>query len=274
MQYYNIHTHVFTMNNAPKKFLHLYLPAWMADAVDRITDLQPGSWIIQKLLETFGGNGGKRYASFLRIGKSKSQLEVFRQLRDQYKDRTFKFIGLTMFMEECGAGGSASGYEGQLEEVIAIKRQFPDNLYIFLGVDPRWKQSGQELHDTVVSYFEKKIELADNKTIYPFIGLKLYPCMGFYPFDERLKETLTWAAENEVPVLSHCNYLGGIYNNDRGYIDTTISTKDPYNNNQIYPPNPITYQDKKSLWDWLKGRQESGNNLNLCSYYMEPNAYR
>ena len=98
--------------------------------------------------------------------------------------------------------------------------------------------------------------------------------MLFYPFNERLKETLTWAAENEVPVLSHCNYLGGIYNNDRGYIDTTINAKDPYNNNQVYPPNPITYQDKKSFWDWLKGRQESGNNLNLCSYYMEPNAYR
>jgi len=87
------------MNNAPQKFLHLYLPGILANAIDKITNVQAGSVAVQKLLKTFGGNGGNRYASFLKIGKSTDQLEVFKTLAAQYPDDTsFKFVGLTMDM--------------------------------------------------------------------------------------------------------------------------------------------------------------------------------
>ncbi|MBV4360500.1 amidohydrolase family protein [Pinibacter aurantiacus] len=273
MQYYNVHTHSFTMNNAPKDFLQLYLPKAVANLVDKITDVQAGSWLIQKILENVGGNGGKRYASFLKIGKSRNQLEVFRQLKDQYKDTSFKFVALTMEMEQCGAGKSSSGYEGQLEEIISVKKQFPDNLLLFLGIDPRWKSNGFELRDTVIKYFEQKIDVGNNRTVYPFVGLKMYPSMGFYPFDEKLKPTFAWAAENNVPVLSHCNFLGGIYNNDAGFINTIIKSNDPYNGNAMYPPNGVTYSDQKKFGRWIMGRQKSRNNLNRCSYFMEPYAF-
>lgn len=274
MQYYNVHSHMFTMNNAPQKFLHLYLPGVLADAIDKITNVQAGSVAIQKLLMTFGGNGGKRYASFLKIGKSADQLEVFKTLAAQYPDDTsFKFVGLTMDMEKCGAGPSLSGYEGQLEEIIGVKKRYPDRLLLFLGVDPRWKATGKELLDTVKLYFETKIHVSETRSVYPFIGLKIYPSMGFYPFDERLMKTLSWAAENEVPVLSHCNFLGGIFNNDEHFIDSILSLPDPYNNNAIYPSGGINYKKHKSLGQWLLGRQTATNNLNKCSWLMEPNAF-
>lgn len=274
MQYYNVHTHSFTMNNAPRNFLQLYLPKPLANAIDTITDVKVGSFLIQKLLNTFGGNGGKRYSSFLNIGKSKYQLKVFEDLREQYKDdSTIKFVALTMDMEKCGAGDSSSGYEGQLEEILQVKKRYPDHLLLFLGIDPRWKLSGIELRDTVIKYFETKLSANNGRLIYPFIGLKIYPSMGFYPFDIRLKETFEWAALNNVPVLSHCNYLGGIYNNDQAYIDGILNTRDPYNQNAIYPADGVKYEPQKMIGRWILGRQKSTNNLNKCSYFMEPAAF-
>lgn len=274
MQYYNVHSHTFTMRNAPEKFLHLYLPGFLADAVDKITETQAGSLAIEKLLKLVGGNGGKRYASFLQIGKSTGQPVVFKKLMDAYpEDRNIRFVGLTMDMEHCGAGSSVSGYEGQLQEILEVKRAYPDNLLLFLGIDPRWKATGTELLDTVKKYFETRLRVNETRLVNPFVGIKIYPSMGFYPFDERLMKTFEWAAENGVPVLSHCSYLGGIFNNNEAEIDAVLSWPDVYNGNQVYPAGGIQYEKQKGFWKWIFGRQKSTNNLNKCSWLMEPAAF-
>ncbi len=266
MQYYNVHSHVFTMNNAPKRFLHLYLPDFLASAVDKITNTKAGAKAIEKLLSTLGGNGGKRYASFLAIGKSNDQLEVFKKLKAQYDDNNMRFIGLSMNMEYCGAGASVSGYEGQLEEILNIKRQFPENLDIFLGIDPRWKPDGKTLKETVEKYFNTDLKINDSKSVKPFCGIKIYPSMGFYAFDARLMETFEWAAEHGVPVLSHCSYLGGVYNNDTDYVKNHLNQPDPYTGQ----PYRSQYIEEKSFKHWIFGTKTSNNNLNTCSYFMEP----
>ncbi|WP_143306017.1 amidohydrolase family protein [Chitinophaga vietnamensis] len=270
MPYYNVHTHIFTMNNAPRRFLHLYLPDAVADLVDKITNTSSGTAVVQRLLSWFGGNGGKRYASFLQIGKSKNQREVFEDLKQRYDDDTLAFIALTMFMEKCGADTSGSGYEGQLEEIIQVKREYPDRLFVFMGIDPRWKLTGHELRTTVESYFERKINVTATRSVYPFIGLKLYPCMGFYPFDERLKETFEWAQDNGVPIISHCNYLGGIYNNDESYIQSSLNPVDPYSGSTYSAPKYISDANRLS---WIMGKYRSTNNMRSCSYFMEPASY-
>src|SRR4051812_13659937 len=122
MQYYNVHSHVFTMRNAPKRFLHLYLPDVAASLIDKITNTKAGTNAMIALLKAIPGNGVKRYASFLQIGKSADQLSVFETLMKQYDDPTIKFIVLTMYMEKCGADISETGFEGQLEEILAVKR--------------------------------------------------------------------------------------------------------------------------------------------------------
>ena len=271
MQHYNVHSHTFTMSNAPEKFLSLYLPPAVASLLAKVTNTAPGAATVEKLLSVFGGNGGKRYASFLKTGKSKNQMEVFEALLKQYDDDTaMQFVVLSLYMEKTGAGPSASGYEGQLEELMQVKKQYPDRLLLFMGIDPRWKSTGQELQKTVAAYFNTKLSITKERSVYPFIGLKLYPPMGFYPFDERLMETLEWAAENEVPVLSHCSYLGGIYNNDSDYINSILASPNPYNNGQLHPAQ---FFSKKNVLKWLIGRQNPDNNLNACSYFMEPAAY-
>jgi predicted TIM-barrel fold metal-dependent hydrolase len=266
------------MRNAPKKFLQLYLPKIAADAIDHITEVKVGSWTMSWLLKKFGGNWGKRYASFLSIGKSEDQLSVFETLMAQYSDNTMKFVALSMYMEKSGADLSETGFEGQLEELMVIKKQYPDNLLIFLGIDPRWKLTGKELRKTVEKYFQRRVQVSSFRSVYPFTGLKIYPSMGFYAFDKNLKEIFEWASDNGVPVLSHCNYLGGIFNNDTSHVKDNLNPFDVYSQ-KLYADNfpgmrPPQYHDKKNFFKKLLGVEQNAPNLNTCSYFLEPISYK
>lgn len=184
-----------------------------------------------------------------------------------------------MYMEKCGAGPSETGYEGQLEGVLEVKKENPDNLLVFLGIDPRWKSTGKELRDTVEKYFETKIQINAERSVYPFVGLKIYPSLGFYAFDEKLKETFEWAAERGVPVLSHCSYLGGIYSNDTDYINNSLDPFDVYSGKSysqnfgpdVPPPRP---DKSKNFFKWILGQRDNLRNLNTCSYFLEPASFK
>lgn len=271
MQYYNVHSHVFTMDNAPRRFLHMYLPDAVANAIDTMTNTRPGALALAWLLSKLPGTAGKRYASFLKIGKSCGQLDVFEDLLKQYNDPDIKFVALSMFMEECGAGYSTSGFAVQIEELLQVKQQYPDRLLVFLGLDPRWDAKGKKLKDMVAGYFDTKLRINASRSVYPFVGLKLYPSTGFYIFDERLKETLEWAAENEVPVLSHCNYLGGICNNDTRHLQSTLNFYDPYARKMYDQP---VYQKESHFWKKIFGTNTANNNKISCSYFLEPASYK
>lgn len=270
MQYYNVHSHTFTMRNAPEKFLHLYLPPALASFINKITNTTVGAKTLQWILSK-GGNAGRRYSDFLRVGKSKNQDEVFADLLAQYDDKSMQFVGLTMNMENCGAGPSQSGYEGQLEEIFLVKKRNPGRLIVFLGVDPRWKRSGKELQRAVEEYFTTPIPINATKSTYPFAGIKIYPSMGFYPFDKRLMETFEWAAEKGVPVLSHCSYLGGVFNNNTSFIKSILNSPNPYTGK---PYEGAEYIQNRNLGNWLLGRQKADNNRNTCSYFMEPASFK
>lgn len=267
MSQYNAHTHIFTMSNAPVHFLDLYIPKPAARLIDKLTNTAPGARALAGLLETIGLNGCRRYASFLRIGKSKAQGDVLENLLNQYKDTPTKFLALTLNMEYCGAGASVSGFEGQLEEAINLKKQYPEQLILFLGLDPRWKATGRELQQTVAKYFDTSL-ITGGKKVFPFTGLKLYPSTGFYPFDQRLRETFEWAADRQVPIISHCNYLGGIYNNDKASIEQALVAYNPYKGGL----HRGAYIRERHPGKWLLGLQQAGNNLISCSYFLEPYA--
>lgn len=278
MSLINIHTHVFTAKNAPEYFLNLYIPDALANMVDTATNTTLGVKALSSFISIFG-EAGKRYASFLRIGKSKSQREIFEKLMQQYTSDTMKFVALSMYMEEMGAGSSESGFEGQLEELIQLKKMYPEQLLIFMGVDPRMKSSGKEILDTVRTAFEQKI-YSGGKDYFPFCGLKIYPSTGFYVFDEKLFPVLEWAAENHVPVMSHCNYLGGIFNNNKQDIESLLNPMIGYGFNKSYHDycvsknlNPPTYLKKYNFWKWIIGTNTQRNNKYACSYFLEPASF-
>lgn len=266
--YKNVHSHIFTMDNAPEKFLHLFLPGPIANAVDTATNTQAGVFLLSRIIKQFGEQG-KRYSNFLKIGKSKDQLTVFEELILQHSDKSMEMVALTLNMNYMGIGETKSGFEGQIQQVIDIKKQYPDRLLIFLGVDPRWQNSSSNLRKVVENYFETKVE-SGGKSIYPFVGIKIYPSTGFYAFDERLKETFEWAADNGVPVLTHTSYLGGIFNNDKQSVIQNLNPVNPYTGSIYSKPE---FVGNKNIWKWIMGSNTSSNCKKTCSYFLEPSTY-
>ncbi len=258
------------MKNAPANFLSLYMPAFLANTIDKITNTQVGATSLEWLLARLPSNVARRYASFLKIGKSAEQIDVFRTLLDQYDDRQLRFVGLSMFMED-ERRQSQTGYEGQLDGILDVKKQYPDQFLVFLGVDPRWKGSGSELRETIEKKFDARLRITSLRSVFPYVGLKIYPSTGFYVFDEKLKETFEWAADNGVPVMSHCSYLGGLYNNDKSYIETNLNPADPYTGLEYAKPS---YLNEFRLGNWLLNTNTARNNKRSCSYFIEPETYR
>lgn len=276
----NMHAHTFTSQNAPKDFLKLYIPGFLARGVDTFTNGRIGAWLVKKIAPLFG-NAGKRYASFLNIGKSAFQRDVFVKLVSEYPAGS-RFVALTLYMEEMGAGSSSSGFEGQIEQILQVKREYPDELNIFLGIDPRWTPAnGLSIDEAVKKYFSLKVTV-QGAAIPAFSGLKLYPSTGFYVFDERLKPTFEWAAENEVPVITHCSYLGGIYHNNADYVKRHLNAKlshytgyddyFAYCKAAGYLP-PVYQNPKPSLFRRLTGMRDEFKNLVTCSYFLDPFSY-
>ena len=280
MDILNMHTHLFTHENSPRDFLKLYLPSFMARGIDTFTNGKVGAWIVQHIGPVFG-NAGKRYASFMKIGKSESQGGVLEKLIQSYPRGT-KFVALSMFMEEMGVGSSFSGYEGQLEQLILLKGRYPEELLVFLGIDPRWQPASQlSLANAVRKYFTCTVT-RNNKTYPVFNGLKLYPSTGFYVFDERLKETLEWAAEQEVPVVTHCNYLGGVYNNSESFIRANLNTSlRHYGIDGDYNAfcarkgyrAPAYQMANAPFIKRLIGMRDEKRNMVSCSFFLEPYSY-
>ena len=129
------------------------MPAFLASGVDNFTNTGTGSWLIRQLA-SFNSGMLKRYATFLQIGKSKDQIAVFKDLMSRYPNEAIQFVTLCQNLEYLGVGRSVSGFEGQIEEVIRIKKTYPNQIIPFFGLDPRWKNSGTEIRKTVESYLK------------------------------------------------------------------------------------------------------------------------
>lgn len=153
----------------------------------------------------------KRYVNIGRFAYYREQGDIFSKLKAQYPANT-GFVVLPMDMEFMDAGKLpvTDGYKKQMEELYAIKKRQPENTFFpFVFVDPRrttvreqtffnW-QPGE--HGTVIlqpcfikEYIEEK----------KFSGFKIYPALGYYPFDEALLPLWKYAADHQLPILTHC----------------------------------------------------------------------
>jgi len=162
-----------------------------------------------------------RYMNLGRFALYKYQARIFGQLRDQYPNGT-TFVILPMDMAFMGAGKvkprkewnilndeKPDAYGYQMKELANMKQhwRYKDILSPFVAVDPRRKKVG------AIDFFKYrqengKVVLEDcfikdyieNKN---FSGFKIYPPLGYYPFDEHLLPLWKYAAENEIPIMTH-----------------------------------------------------------------------
>jgi uncharacterized protein len=285
----NVHAHVFNSRCAPDRFLRI-LPIKfvrrMPRAVKNTIDSKHGIRLIRGLYNIFNWRKSNKrseidkYVSFLDIGTEATQLEVFERALEaglQY-DSSIRIVGLTMNMDFMDSKSSKNqiSYATQLEEVKEIKRYYPSHFFPFLGVDPRHK-SGKQLVEWAKPYFETGVKDKASGNVYPFFcGIKLYPALGFFPFDVRLDDLYAYAQEKNLPVMTHCTRVGS------QYIGENIQSLIPKNPDMIMVNNDIevevtrasihariaAYYDK----GWVKN-SKLGNNDLACDLFGHPENY-
>lgn len=158
-----------------------------------------------------------RYVNIGRFAYYGKQRDIFTRLKAQYPANT-GFVVLPMDMEFMDAGRLSipDGFKKQMEELHSIKQSQPVNSFFpFVFVDPRRKEvSGQvffdwkPLENGVVALQPSFIkEYIEEKK---FSGFKIYPALGYYPFEETLLPLWKYAADHQIPILTHC-IRGTIY---------------------------------------------------------------
>jgi uncharacterized protein len=110
-----------------------------------------------------------------------------------------------------------------------------------------------------------------------FAGIKLYPALGFFPFDSRLNELYEYAQANRIPVMAHCTRVGS------QYIGSNIQALVPVNISGIYP----SATDNRALVaqnniqarintyyknNWILNNR-LGNNDRACDLFGHPENY-
>ncbi len=135
-----------------------------------------------------------RYATYSKLGQSK----VFDLLEKTYDPNT-KFVVLPMDMDYMKAGKPIANYMEQLQELLNVTKN-NKNLLPFIFADPR--RINETINKKGILSYENYIKR--NLSKQKFHGIKLYPALGYFPFDKDLIETYKFAQENEIPITTHC----------------------------------------------------------------------
>jgi uncharacterized protein len=183
---HNVHSHVFTVRNVPRRFL----PLGLVKALSKRKNWRGWDAFI-RACPLFGSKEAReRIASFCRAAEHESQEDILRDMMGFYPSLS-RFGLLSMDFEYMGAGKSRLGFIAQLDELAAIKAAYKDLVLPFIAIDPR--RPG--LFELARHYIEEA----------GFEGFKLYPPLGYFPFDDRLGDIYAYAEEKGVPIVTHCS---------------------------------------------------------------------
>ncbi|MEZ5195938.1 MAG: amidohydrolase family protein [Bacteroidales bacterium] len=192
--YTNIHTHIFNIDCAPRRFIGIKLPQIIYNR-----KIVKGVTKVLKYIIPSNADILDRYANFLLIGTRKNQSLIWEDLVSAYPHLKTRFVVLSLDMDKMGAGDPGNNYETQITQLFEVKQKFPNQLLPFVCVDPR-----KTYPFGVRTYLEEKF------LRYGFVGIKLYPALGFYPFDPELEAVYRFACEKKLPVMVHCT-KGGVW---------------------------------------------------------------
>ncbi|NOR86795.1 MAG: amidohydrolase family protein [Bacteroidales bacterium] len=182
----NSHIHTFRDVDIPRKFLPL--------GIVRLLASNFGSNVFTHLLSNINPFSDKdlfdRYVKFIKTGKLPSQQKIFEDCQKFYPSGT-RFVILPMDMAYMGAGRVPRDYSQQLDELAELKKTYPKEIIPFVHIDPR--------RPNYFDLFKKYVEEHD------FQGLKLYPPLGVFPYDERFNPVYEYCEKHHLPVIAHCS---------------------------------------------------------------------
>jgi uncharacterized protein len=183
----NCHIHTFTHKHTPDRYLPPPFNYLLRIGLIRRAVLAFAHWSDPNKQGKIG-----RYAEILETSYGKDQEAIFRRVQSFYPEGT-RFVVLPMDMEFMGLGGLQESVDVQHDELHSLAQKNPTTLIPFAAVDARRGEAG----------VAKAIDRLENG----FHGIKLYPPIGYHPYDQNLWPLYDWAAEQSptIPVLTHCS---------------------------------------------------------------------
>jgi predicted TIM-barrel fold metal-dependent hydrolase len=225
---YNCHVHSFNLNHVNDRFTKGVSPIPL-----RISFLRHSGilrWIIKRA-ENAGSATIQRISNFIvhsfnvEQNKVKSQKEIISDLKSYYPKGT-KFVIHTMDMDFMidGKEQSNSKFNEQLRDFTSIMSTNSNKglLFPFIHADPRRLEKYPFYFKRLSCYLRKGI----------FAGIKIYPALGYFPFDKRLKPVYDLALELNLPITAHCS-VGPVYY--RGSV-SDFSNMNFYKNGKLFHP--------------------------------------
>ncbi len=173
-------------------------------------------FVLRQLWNFFGLLPDKKSKEFIRryilLGRFVfygDQSGIFSRLKNQYPAGS-QFVVLPMDMEYMGGGPlkQTNLYREQMKQLAELKTsENQKTIHPFVFIDPRRMKAENDFfqyqHDegavTLKSCFLKTY-MEDLE----FSGFKIYPALGYYPFDEILLPLWKYAADRGIPILTHC----------------------------------------------------------------------
>jgi len=180
----------------------------------------------------------QRYLTIAEFAKYKTQKKIFDRLIKMYEPGS-KVVVLPMDMEYMKAWKPAQSYIDQingLHDVIDKKQSNVEYMIPFVFVDPRRirdkkkkikKRDGSNKEYPFFDYdiMQKEIDgKTHNEVVLNdcflrdclegkdpngelngyFKGIKIYPALGYYPFDEDLLPLWAYCVQHDLPITTHC----------------------------------------------------------------------
>ncbi len=210
-----------------KRFILLNIPVWTQQAIVVLAILYFKSirnglfWISKKLWGFLSSLPGKetkeladRYLLLGRFALYEKQTKVFSRLVQQFSMGTH-FVILPMDMEYMGAGSlpDEATYDHQMDEILEVMAGSNGFAAIpFIFIDPRRIKSDPDFFRYYPTGHQVRLQDCKVKRWLDqgFRGFKIYPALGYYPFDEALLPLWKYAAEHQIPIMTHC-IRGTIY---------------------------------------------------------------
>ncbi len=237
---HNCHIHSFTKEDVPSNFIPMGLVRWLSNYSVR--------WarFLNNRFRRTDSDVYDRYANFLRLMSCEKQEQIFDYLRQFYPRHTLtRFVILSMDMAKMKAGKLGRKYTDQLDDLKHLKTKYKNDefteIFPFICVDPR--------RDGITALVE---DYVDNNG---FCGLKLYPPLGYFPYDARLDEIYKIANKKSLPIIAHCSKSGPVYFREKKKKIIEIINKGIDSDIGIIPK--------------FKGK----NSKELCNYFTHPSNY-
>jgi predicted TIM-barrel fold metal-dependent hydrolase len=124
--------------------------------------------------------------------------------------------------------------------------EYADTLIPFIAADPRRDNLAQLVTDYI-----------DN---HGFGGIKLYPPLGYFPFDARFDELFRVAEDRQIPIITHCS-RGGICTREKITEEMRIH---PKTKKKLKGRSNATFTDNYTDPENYKWVLEKFNDLKIC----------